>query len=245
VSTIGDDELARLEALREPLQEGAADQNDLLHFYDFIAHRDVAGVVHSMKADAICASGDAIAAMLAPETAVLDVGCNIGYLTTWYAAKHPSIQVTGIDVSGNSIATAQAIARELGIDNVEFIHGDARDCLPGRTFDTIIDTQSVQFAERSGELLQWISASLREGGRFLSIPALIGFEDFLIFRNCMDAADITITAAEPVVHADLGQPGGYLLLTMAREGKALRESPESVWRRLRKAIGHGLEDDAD
>jgi 2-polyprenyl-3-methyl-5-hydroxy-6-metoxy-1,4-benzoquinol methylase len=73
-----------------------------LAFYEFIADPQIAGVVHSMKADAIRVCGQFVAERLTGPR-VLDVGCNIGYLSTWYARVHPAIQVTGVDISSASI----------------------------------------------------------------------------------------------------------------------------------------------
>ena len=75
----------RLQALRRPMQE-CPNKEQLLEFYDYIAHPDVSGVVHSMKADTITVSGVEVESSLPPVGRVLDLGCSIGHLTTFYAS---------------------------------------------------------------------------------------------------------------------------------------------------------------
>lgn len=55
---------------------------------------------------------------------VLDVGCGTGFLLRAYLDRHAGARGVGIDVAGNMVARAEALAREHGIHNVRFIHAD-------------------------------------------------------------------------------------------------------------------------
>jgi len=58
---------------------------------------------------------------------VLDIGCGFGLFSLYYGATGPARFVRGIDVNGRRIAMARRAAARLGIENVEYAEGDARD----------------------------------------------------------------------------------------------------------------------
>jgi 2-polyprenyl-3-methyl-5-hydroxy-6-metoxy-1,4-benzoquinol methylase len=132
----------QINRLRKPLQRGNPKKGDLFTFYEFISDPEVASVVHSMKADAIRATGEFVAANLIG-TRILDVGCNIGYLTTWWGVAKPDAQVLGIDFSLGSIKVAKAFPSKLGLANVVFQALDANQYVPDTPYDCIVDTQGL------------------------------------------------------------------------------------------------------
>lgn len=58
-------------------------------------------------------------------TRILDIGCDNGIATCFYASQFPDAEVVGIDRCAEGIACAQHLARILGLRNVTFIRGDA------------------------------------------------------------------------------------------------------------------------
>ena len=63
-----------------------------------------------------------------PESgAVLDIGCGFGLFSLYYAATAPARLVRGLDLSARRIAMARRAAQRLGLDNVAYEQGDARD----------------------------------------------------------------------------------------------------------------------
>lgn len=58
-------------------------------------------------------------------TRILDIGCDNGVATCFYALQFPDAEVFGIDRCAEGIACAEHLARMLGLTNVAFIHGDA------------------------------------------------------------------------------------------------------------------------
>jgi hypothetical protein len=83
----------KLDAIRDPLGSGDPTREQLLRFYDFVAKSPFLEVIHSTKADAIRQTGEAIEARLPQQGRVLDVGCNVGHLTTWCARTSADRQV--------------------------------------------------------------------------------------------------------------------------------------------------------
>ena len=81
-------------------------------------------------------------------TTVLDYGCGVGILTTFYARHCPETQFVGIDRSPGSIAVAQSKATELGLTNVRFECRDVEvEALCG-SYDLIIATHALVQAEQ-------------------------------------------------------------------------------------------------
>jgi 2-polyprenyl-3-methyl-5-hydroxy-6-metoxy-1,4-benzoquinol methylase len=58
---------------------------------------------------------------------ILDVGCGFGLFSLYYAMESPRRFVRGLDVNGRRIATARHAAARLGLGNVAYELGDARD----------------------------------------------------------------------------------------------------------------------
>jgi SAM-dependent methyltransferase len=59
--------------------------------------------------------------------AVLDIGCGFGLFSLYYAATAPARFVRGLDLNARRIAMARRAAERLGLDNVAYEQGDARD----------------------------------------------------------------------------------------------------------------------
>jgi 2-polyprenyl-3-methyl-5-hydroxy-6-metoxy-1,4-benzoquinol methylase len=58
---------------------------------------------------------------------VLDVGCGFGLFSLYFAQLRPAVRFHGIDVDARRIGIARAAARRLGLGNVEYAVGDARE----------------------------------------------------------------------------------------------------------------------
>jgi SAM-dependent methyltransferase len=70
---------------------------------------------------------DEIGQYLPEDGPVLDLGCGFGLFSLYYAATAPRRLVRGLDVDGRRIALARRAAARLGINNVAYAEGDARD----------------------------------------------------------------------------------------------------------------------
>ncbi len=55
---------------------------------------------------------------------VLDVGCGTGYLLRNVLARSPGARGVGVDIAGNMVDRAAALARRDGIDNARFLRAD-------------------------------------------------------------------------------------------------------------------------
>ena len=83
-----------------------------------------------------------------PARRVLDFGCGIGILTTFFAYRYPEQQFVGIDRSPASIEYARRRAVDLKLTNVEFQSMDLdREAGLGR-YDLVISTHALLQAEQ-------------------------------------------------------------------------------------------------
>ncbi len=58
---------------------------------------------------------------------MLDIGCGFGLFSLYYAATGPARFLRGLDLSARRVAMARRAAQRLGLDNVAYEQGDARD----------------------------------------------------------------------------------------------------------------------
>ena len=84
---------------------------DEVSFYDAAAHPNILPVLHSQRYDYYVAIGPRVADGLGEARSILDVGCGIGILTTFYARQYPDKTFVGIDRSPASIARAAITTR--------------------------------------------------------------------------------------------------------------------------------------
>ncbi len=70
---------------------------------------------------------DEIGQYLPATGAVLDIGCGFGLFSLYYAATGPGRFVRGLDLDERRIGLARRAAARLGLDNVVYEHGDARN----------------------------------------------------------------------------------------------------------------------
>lgn len=71
---------------------------------------------------------------------IFDIGCGNGILTCFLALRHPDSQVTGIDLSPNTVKVAKELAKRLQISNVQFMEPGA---LPSKSCDTLLSCRTA------------------------------------------------------------------------------------------------------
>jgi 2-polyprenyl-3-methyl-5-hydroxy-6-metoxy-1,4-benzoquinol methylase len=65
---------------------------------------------------------------------VLDLGCGFGLFSLYYAQIRPSLNFHGVDLDARRIGIAREAGRRLGLANVDYAVGDARDFRAGREY---------------------------------------------------------------------------------------------------------------
>ena len=134
---------ARLRLLQQAAQARREAEDADQAFYDLAASSDILPVLYSQRYGYYNVLGPAIAGALAGAQCVLDVGCGVGILTTWYATRFPDVTFVGIDRSLKSIEMARQFAQFHQLENASFHHCEIpQHDIPG-TFDTIVATQAL------------------------------------------------------------------------------------------------------
>jgi SAM-dependent methyltransferase len=121
---------------------------DEVSFYDAAAHPKILPVLYSQRYDYYMAIGPRVAQGLGEACSILDVGCGVGILTTFYARQYPDKTFVGIDRSPASIARAQEQAKTLGLTNVQFECLDLDRTAPTGPFEVILATHALVQAEQ-------------------------------------------------------------------------------------------------
>ena len=143
--TLSSGELATLRRLIEQKRRGAV--ADEVVFYDAAAQPHILPVLYSQQYDYYRAVGPWVADRVGDASSILDVGCGVGILTTFYAKQYPDKTVVGIDRSAASIARAQQQAKALNLMNVQFECLDLDHRAPTRSFDLVLATHALLQAE--------------------------------------------------------------------------------------------------
>lgn len=233
---LGEHKARMLDRLRKSLEKDDARPDDVLRFYDFIAEPAVAGVVHSMKTDAIRASGEAVWERIKGRKKILDFGCNIGYLTTWYA-KQGGNRVTGIDISERSIDQAKSMAEPLGCDNVTFVHGEVRKVFHDAQFDAIVDTQTLYTVHKKKQTLKHLYTLLSEDGILVTIPPVRTVEKISAYLELLSLSGFYTYAFDFILFSALGEPDAYPVIEAGKlpERRAVI-NVEAKYQAMRRAL---------
>ncbi len=117
-------------------------------FYDLTARPHIIPVLYSQRYDYYVEIGPRVASRIGDARSVLDFGCGVGILTTFYAGQFPDRAFLGIDRSPASIQMARCQAAALGLTNVRFECVDVEESQPAGPVDLIVATHALVQAER-------------------------------------------------------------------------------------------------
>jgi len=133
---------------RQVEQKRRGSSADEVAFYDATAHQNILPVLYSQRYDYYLAIGPRVAARIGEARSILDVGCGVGILTTFYARQYSDKTFVGIDRSPASISRAQEQAKALGLTNVRFECLDLGHTPPTGSSDLILATHALVQTEQ-------------------------------------------------------------------------------------------------
>jgi len=139
-------DLAELNTLIERKRGGEC--GDEIAFYDLTARSQIFPVLYSQRYEYYRQIGSHVATRIGDADRVLDFGCGIGTLTTFYAAQYSGKQFVGVDRSPVSIARAREKARELGLSNLRFECVDIESGNFNGSYDLVVATHALVQAEQ-------------------------------------------------------------------------------------------------
>ena len=147
--TLSTAEIAALHRELERKRRGSS--VDEVSFYDATADPNILPVLYSQQYDYYLALGPRVADRIGEARSIqsiLDVGCGVGILTTFYARQYPDRTFVGIDRSPASIARAREQAKALRLINVQFECLDLDHMPPTRSSDLVLATHALVQAEQ-------------------------------------------------------------------------------------------------
>lgn len=96
---------------------------------------------------------------------MLEAGCGVGAQTATLARRSPDARFTSVDISADSIATAQRRVEQAGLLNVEFQQADIYALpLDAEMFDHVFVCFVLEHLLRPAEALTALAGLLRPGG---------------------------------------------------------------------------------
>jgi 2-polyprenyl-3-methyl-5-hydroxy-6-metoxy-1,4-benzoquinol methylase len=100
---------------------------------------------------------------------VLDVGCGFGLFSLYFAMVSPGLALHGIDRNARRIAQARRAAARLGLGNVRYETGDAREFRGSARYDAAYMLDIVHHIpeETVAPLVEQLAKTLPPGGRLL------------------------------------------------------------------------------
>ncbi|HEX7018941.1 MAG TPA: methyltransferase domain-containing protein [Gemmatimonadaceae bacterium] len=112
-----------------------------------------------------------LAAGLAPGMRVVDIGCGVGDVTCWVAARvGPNGHVTGLDASADQVGLAVENAAARGLANADFTAADAYQTgLPRASFDIVFCRYLLCHLARVQDGLREMHALLKPGGTLVCV----------------------------------------------------------------------------
>ena len=126
----------------------SGERADEIAFYDLTAGASLLPVLYSQRYDYYGAVGALVAAHIGEARTVLDFGCGVGILTTFYARQYPDKTFVGIDRSPVSIVQAQQKTKQFGLNNVRFECVDAESGDLAGPYECILATHALVQAEQ-------------------------------------------------------------------------------------------------
>jgi SAM-dependent methyltransferase len=188
--------------------------------YAYAAAQGVISHVHSIKADAIRASGEAVTDALAnlpAGTRVLDLGCSTGHLSLWYAHRFPHFQVVGCDFVPEAIDQASEAAAARGITNARFEVADLAVGLPEGPFDAVISTQGITSVDGDrAAVVAHAATALRQGGQLIGVEILPNASKATAFIDGAASVGLALVGATMAPFEDGFVPGAYPVLTFVK-----------------------------
>jgi ArsR family transcriptional regulator len=115
---------------------------------------------------------------LVPRGRYLDLGIGDGLLTLMLAERAET--VTAVDLSQEMLGALEKRAKQAGLENIETVQGNIEDLpLPDASFDVVVLSQALHYAEVPERALAEARRVLVPGGRVLVIELLAHNEEWV------------------------------------------------------------------
>ena len=207
---------------------------DNLKFYNGVSSSEVLrSIILSEKFGSYVKCSETILNTLEIPEVILDVGCSIGYLTTWIARNFDKAIIHGIDNSINSIHYANKMKNKMKIDNVHFQAMDFSNMkFPNKSFDAIIDTQSIYYSNNPSRVFKIIQKLITNDGLFITVPGIGQLEKIKQYLNDIGEAGFIIKSIDFIQVKNLGDISHYPFIVADLHSKPMELHLEEKFNRI-------------
>ena len=208
---ISDDKINAFLDFQDKMDGGS--YNEKQSFYEFIAKEEIfTNITHSTKFNALVENAfNAITSIDEKTSTVLDLGCNLGYLTSCYADYFKNHEFVGYDICESSIN--KAYSRNEKRKNLKFFY--SYEQLENYSFHYIIDTQCLCTINDQIILnhnLQNLKKIIYQDGSLISISTLKNIDQARQFVEVFKQNDFYVHQIKPIFINHMGGKEVYTKL---------------------------------
>jgi len=206
-------------------------------FYNLVAkHIDLSIILHSMKSKDILVSGYSACESLLDQTDMLDLGCNAGYLSSFYSKLFSMSKVIGYDKSDSSIKLAKKIYNKNVFKNLSFTCKFST--IKNKKFDYIIDTQclSALNAKELDKTTFEIFNLLKNSGKLVSVAGLGNESESHNFINIFAKNNLYVESISEVLVNTIYGLNAYTKIVFSKNKNNHIIILENYFNKLRKKI---------
>lgn len=100
-------------------------------------------------------------------TAILEVGCSYGQMSFWLRKRFPKAWITSLDINALLVQHCERVAKELSVQNMEFVEADVVNYKSSKLYDLIVCFDVLEHIPNWREALIHLSGLVRPGGYLL------------------------------------------------------------------------------
>ena len=190
---------------------------------------------HSIEFSRIYKSGSHIAKNIKNNKQILDLGCNSGYLTSYYAKKFSLSNFTGIDNCSTAIATARNDYKK----NKNLIFSSDIKYIKNFKFDYIIDTQCLSdISDKSvvNYLIKLLSKSLNFNGNLISISTLTNENEAKSFISKIESCGLNLQKIKAIFFSSYDKQQALSKLIFSKKSTKLDFNINKYFNDIRNVI---------
>ncbi len=206
-------------------------------FYDLIAtEKKLMLITHSMKSNEILNSGLSVIDELKENSNILDIGCNSGYLTSFYAKAFPNSNFIGFDKSKNTILQAFKIFNFEQHNNLVLSYD--YNILKKYRFNFITDTQCFCNLNKKElfTILELLKNSFHSNIKIISISNLRNEKNADIFLKLFIKKGLFVERISPLFIDTLNGIVAYTKIIFTKKNNNYDYDLKLYFKNIRKKI---------
>ncbi len=206
-------------------------------FYDLIAkQKKLMLITHSMKSNDILNCGLSVINELKENSNILDIGCNSGYLVSFYSKMFPNSNFIGFDKSKNSILQAFKIFDFEQYNNLVLSYDYS--ILNKYRFNFIIDTQCLCTLNKKElfSILDLLKKSLHSNVKIISISNLKNEKNADIFLKLFFKKGLFVESISPLFINTLNGIVAYTKIIFSKKNNNNNHNLNLYFNMVRKKI---------